>query len=741
MQARTRYIASLVLLTLSTISIQYPVSAQHQSYGSSRYPKILSALEDSSGNFLLLNLQSKAALSAPSIHYVTGNEGQTVMLVDFMGVIWNQESQLFKPANPLIESVRLGQFQSSPPVFRISISTKSPESLKRIEFNAQARSLSIKFPSRQDFALRNPEVPPLAPPIKKNKYGAEKIAARSVGTVTSTQSSPQALESKSSFPQPASTKHPDLTKVPFRPGGLYFALGSSADKESLDLPSNDVQAEKTLTDVNTAAITTAATASIDKQSLNAKPAAQASDARNAEHLISKKKVQEKKLSADIANQTVVPLAPDRKISTLQSTMPPKAPDLTRTANANLQAEQTSSDENKKKAGTFFKRLFHKKTTDEDLAISSEETPASSDSNNAAPALKSPKVSKKAEEDSKLALNPQILFEGKDPYKVKLKFDSAIKYKSFRLDDPPRFVLDVDDLQARYNPVQEPENNPWLKSVRIGTPEEKHTRIVLDLAQSRTQIKEEVDPEKQTLTLTLCADNSIAKATETATVKGREVVLDAGHGGSDPGAQRGDIQEKEITLQITQKLKRYLEERGVKVIMTRSDDTFVSLEDRVKITNSTHPDAFVSIHINSLETDRDIKGIETYYQNEQSRALASKVHEKLVEKLLVPDRNVRKARFYVVNHTDRPAILAEVGFISNKDEREKLISSDYQAKVAESVGQGVILYLTNATEPASASVSLAEPEASKSRQTGGSRNNPALASESLNAVKQKVSKPF
>src|SRR6185295_4598534 len=169
-------------------------------------------------------------------------------------------------------------------------------------------------------------------------------------------------------------------------------------------------------------------------------------------------------------------------------------------------------------------------------------------------------------------------------------------------------------------------------------------------------------------------------------------------------------------------------------MTRSDDTFVSLEDRARLTNTMHPDAFVSIHINSLETDRDIKGIETYYQTEQSRGLAEKVHAQLVEKLQVPDRSVRKARFYVVNHTDRPAILAEVGFISNKDERDKLISSDYQAKVAESVGQGVILYPEGAAG-ANGSInsgtdwgqSASTPQASKKRST--------LASYGQSAVKQ------
>ncbi|MBI4532928.1 MAG: N-acetylmuramoyl-L-alanine amidase, partial [Candidatus Melainabacteria bacterium] len=100
------------------------------------------------------------------------------------------------------------------------------------------------------------------------------------------------------------------------------------------------------------------------------------------------------------------------------------------------------------------------------------------------------------------------------------------------------------------------------------------------------------------------------------------------------------------------------------------------------------------HINSLETNSTISGIETYYQTEQSKELASKLHESLVGKLGVPDRAIRKARFYVINHTSVPAVLAEVGFISNRQEREKLISSDYQWQVANALAHGVILYLAN-----------------------------------------------
>jgi hypothetical protein len=105
-----------------------------------------------------------------------------------------------------------------------------------------------------------------------------------------------------------------------------------------------------------------------------------------------------------------------------------------------------------------------------------------------------------------------------------------------------------------------------------------------------------------------------------------------------------------------------------------------------------PSAFVSVHINALESTSDIHGIETYFLTEQSKTLAETIHSNLVNLLAVPDRGIRKARFYVIHHTPVPAILAEVGFISNKDEREKLNSSDYQGKVADALAQGVMLYL-------------------------------------------------
>jgi N-acetylmuramoyl-L-alanine amidase len=176
------------------------------------------------------------------------------------------------------------------------------------------------------------------------------------------------------------------------------------------------------------------------------------------------------------------------------------------------------------------------------------------------------------------------------------------------------------------------------------------------------------------------------------LKGVNIVLDAGHGGSDPGAQREMIQEKILTLDIVEKLYKELLASGARVTLTRSDDTFVSVQDRVRLSLDAHPDIFLSVHINSLEYNTAIHGIETYYRTGQSLPLAECVHDALVTKLSVPDRGVRNARFYVINHTPIPSVLAEVGFISNPEERSNLAAADYQDKIAGALKDGLVAYL-------------------------------------------------
>ncbi len=173
-----------------------------------------------------------------------------------------------------------------------------------------------------------------------------------------------------------------------------------------------------------------------------------------------------------------------------------------------------------------------------------------------------------------------------------------------------------------------------------------------------------------------------------------VVVDAGHGGKDIGANREGVYEKHLNLSVAQKVRQALEAKGVTVHMTRATDKFLELSEITAITNRVKPDAFVSVHTNA-SVSTAANGIETYYYTPQSRELANRVHRRMVNSVSAPDRGVRTARFYVIRNTQVPAILCEMGYISNPSERASLQSESRQRATAEAIAQGVVEFLTRA----------------------------------------------
>lgn len=170
-----------------------------------------------------------------------------------------------------------------------------------------------------------------------------------------------------------------------------------------------------------------------------------------------------------------------------------------------------------------------------------------------------------------------------------------------------------------------------------------------------------------------------------------VVLDAGHGGSDYGAIRGGINEKDINLDVTKRVQAILQSKGVTVAMTRDKDETVSLEGRTTFCAQENPDIFVSIHVNS-SLKPEITGIEMHYYHQESMELARTVHSCLVSCIKTKDRGLFKSRFYVINHTKVPAILVEIGFISNDQERADLVSEKRKDQTAKAVAEGILEYL-------------------------------------------------
>jgi N-acetylmuramoyl-L-alanine amidase len=223
---------------------------------------------------------------------------------------------------------------------------------------------------------------------------------------------------------------------------------------------------------------------------------------------------------------------------------------------------------------------------------------------------------------------------------------------------------------------------------------------------------------------------------------RLVVIDAGHGGHDCGAQCGGRQEKDAVLQLVHKLYKEFKSEGYRVYLTRGNDRFLTLGQRTKIADKKDADVFISIHANAIADKsrfEKVEGIETYFlqktRDERSQRIARRENAsvlqgadalsknviidavlngpKIVEsnKLAIDvqknimrhvkskyadakDGGVRPAPFYVLVGASRPSILVEIGYITNSKERNRLFNPDYQERIAEGIVQGVNRYLDN-----------------------------------------------
>ncbi len=182
-----------------------------------------------------------------------------------------------------------------------------------------------------------------------------------------------------------------------------------------------------------------------------------------------------------------------------------------------------------------------------------------------------------------------------------------------------------------------------------------------------------------------------------------VVLDAGHGGEDPGKVGiNGAKEKDINLSIAKKIKGYLENQGIIVHMTREEDCMLAeretqnkkvedMKERVKIINESQADLAVSIHQNSYEEER-IKGAQVFYysHSEEGKKNAQIIQNELLE-LDTSNTRIEKANdtYYILKRTEIPTIIVECGFLSNQEEAELLVSEEYQERVAKSIVKGII----------------------------------------------------
>ncbi len=211
---------------------------------------------------------------------------------------------------------------------------------------------------------------------------------------------------------------------------------------------------------------------------------------------------------------------------------------------------------------------------------------------------------------------------------------------------------------------------------------------------------------------------------------RTVVIDPGHGGKDPGTMsiRG-IKEKNIVLNIAKRLKTYLYDEGINAVLTRDSDRFISLWRRAQIANERQADFFISVHVNAAR-HKYVNGVEVFYlsdavddfaramqlsenaalQYENSSAvavtlwnmlcaenraesieLAESISQSICKTLHTKNRGIKAAKFYVLKGAQMPAVLIEVGFLSNSEEGTKLKDKDYQDNLAKAIADGILSY--------------------------------------------------
>ena len=176
-----------------------------------------------------------------------------------------------------------------------------------------------------------------------------------------------------------------------------------------------------------------------------------------------------------------------------------------------------------------------------------------------------------------------------------------------------------------------------------------------------------------------------------------IVIDPGHGGTDPGAVALDTKEKDVVLQVGLKLQPLLEKTPMNIVYTRTTDTYLTLAERVEVADKVNANLFVSIHANS-STNSSANGSEVYYYSksgasysENSQELAEKIQKRFVSMVGTTDRGSKEGNYYVLRENSRAAVLVELAFINNSSDNSKLTSASYQQKMAKAIYYGILDY--------------------------------------------------
>ena len=323
-------------------------------------------------------------------------------------------------------------------------------------------------------------------------------------------------------------------------------------------------------------------------------------------------------------------------------------------------------------------------------------------------------------------------------RVVLDSENVRDFTIFQMTNPSRIVVDVFDKKRDEQPATLPAVAKVIENESSNNRNNNSTADTSNRGSTDTSTTDEIIKgiESNTRISNKSADDFAGKELTLGTALGlkiRTIVIDAGHGGKDPGASYGRLKEKDVVLDIAKKVRDLLSrDKDLKVYMTRSKDIFIPLEERTAIANKYKADLFISIHANAAR-NKKVSGVETYVFNvtndraalevaalenqattksisdlqgilkdilkysklEESLLLAGAVQKSLVKKVRLSksqNKGVKQAPFYVLVGATMPSILIETGFLSHTGDAKKLSTASYRDQVAEGIYQGLRDYI-------------------------------------------------
>lgn len=278
-----------------------------------------------------------------------------------------------------------------------------------------------------------------------------------------------------------------------------------------------------------------------------------------------------------------------------------------------------------------------------------------------------------------------------------------------LKNPNRIVLDLPN--TTFGDLSQPldsgsmgkldvSGQPRVSEVRYSlfSRDPDQVRIVIELKHANAiQANHEFIGDQLVIDLNDTSDFDSPIQAPSAGEQGRKIVMiDPGHGGSDPGTTSiSNKHEKDFNLALSLKVQELLlKEPEIEVLMTRDSDVYPTRTERVQFANKLNADVFVSIHGNSVLESPQANGTETYYyQRSSSKELANAIHKRLIKAVGLKDRGVKEKSLQVIRETKMAAVLLEVGFLSNISDEKAMLSDTGQYKAAQAIVDGIKEYLS------------------------------------------------